>query len=67
MSLSSPAGLAVSDPKVASESALLSVLNFYSDEVHPDDLQIVADELASRGGDPDYVGTVDTFRLGVDF
>jgi len=61
MSLPSTARMAVADPKVASDSALLSVLNFHSDEVHPDDLQIIADEFVSRGGDPDYTGTTSSF------
>jgi len=45
---------AAEDPKSATDSALQSVVNFYSDELHPDAVQACAETLVSRGGDPDY-------------
>lgn len=47
------------DPKAATTSNLESCLRFYSDEVHPDDLELVAEEFARRGGDPDYLGVME--------
>lgn len=51
--------MAVADPKVATTSALESALSFYSDEFHPDALDLVNDEFARRGGDPFYIPEVE--------
>ena len=55
---------AVQDPKNAPESELIRAVNFYDDELHPDDVQACAEVLISRGGDPDfYLGTVPAYDL----
>lgn len=54
---------AVSDPKCASESALMDTLNFYHDEIEPESLDLVAEELVRRGGDPEYLGMVSSFEM----
>jgi hypothetical protein len=50
---------AAADPKLASESALMSAVNFYSDDLHPDAVQAASEELVNRGGDPDFYFGID--------
>lgn len=45
--------MAAHDPKVASTTALERVM-FYSDDIHPDEVRMVAEELERRGVE-DYV------------
>jgi hypothetical protein len=54
--------MTVLDPKMASDNALLSVLKDHSDEVDSEDLELIAEEFARRGGDPEYLGVTSSFE-----
>jgi hypothetical protein len=41
--------VAAHDPKVASTVTLERVVSFYSDDLHPDEVQLAAEELSRRG------------------
>jgi hypothetical protein len=61
MSIQLPTNIraAIADPKGATDSALQSTLSFYDDEVHPDALELVAEELARRTHDDSFLGTME--------
>lgn len=53
---------AVADPKAASDSALLAVLDYHNGEFDAEALDLVAEEVYRRGGDPEYLDRLSPYE-----